>query len=149
MSGPRLTLGMATMTSGVGLGVMPTFSGGLATLPPELSDVGGAFNTLVQRVAQAVGLGVLTALVTYNSAQFMSDRSALAYTTSGQTAQITAMAQQGPGGLLPVYKQMSAIVQSAAYANVFYLIGLTALGSIVLALFLPSGRPTAGRAVAH
>jgi EmrB/QacA subfamily drug resistance transporter len=149
MTGPRLTLGMTTMAFGLGLGMMPVFSGGLATLSPDLADAGGSFNTLVQRVSQALGLGTLSILVTYDSSQFMSDRSAMAYNTSAHTAQITSMAQQGPGGLLPVWEQMGAIVQGAAYANVFYLVGWLTLGCIALALFLPSGRPTGGQAVAH
>ena len=149
MTEGQLILGMSTMGLGLGLGVMPVFSGGLATLTPDLADAGGSFNTLVQRVSQALGLGTLSALVTYDISQFASDRSAMAYNTSAHTAEVMTMRQQGPGGLLPIWHQLGAIVQSAAYANVFYLMGWVTLSGIVLALFFPTGRPTGGQVVAH
>lgn len=65
--------------------MMPVMAGGLATLSPDLADAGGSFNTLVQRVSQALGLGTLSVLVTVDRSQFMSDRSARAYDTPGHT----------------------------------------------------------------
>lgn len=149
MTGARLTLGMTTMAAGLGLGMMPVMAGGLATLSPDLADAGGSFNTLVQRVSQALGLGTLSALVTLDRAQFMTDRSSLAYGTSAHTSQIMAMQTQGEGGLLPVWQQMGAAVQGQTYGNVFYLVGWITLACIALAVCLPTGRPSGAQVVAH
>jgi EmrB/QacA subfamily drug resistance transporter len=149
MTDATMVLGMTTMGTGLGVGMMPVMTGGLATLSPDLADSGGSFNTLVQRVSQALGLGSLSALVAVDRGQFMNDRSALAYDMAAQNPQVEGMRQQGEAGLLPMWTQLSGMVQGQVYANVFYAVGWLTLASIVLALFLPSGRPTGGQAVAH
>jgi EmrB/QacA subfamily drug resistance transporter len=151
MTLPRLTLGMVVMASGLGLGMMPVMTGGLATLPDDLSDSGGAFNTLVQRVSSALGLGILTAMVTANRAQFMADRSTLVHGGANGNPQINLMEQQGPKGLLPVWQHLSGMVQAQAYGTAFFVAGCLTLVGVVLAMFLPSGKPRGGggAAVAH
>jgi hypothetical protein len=44
---------------------------------------------------------------------------------------------------------MGAVVQGQTYGNVFYVVAWITLACIVLALFLPTGRPTGGQVVAH
>jgi EmrB/QacA subfamily drug resistance transporter len=145
----ELIVGMVVMSAGLGLGMMPIMTGGLSTLPPEVSASGSAINTLTQRVSSALGLAVMTALVTENSAQFMSDRSTLL--EAGTSPQLTQMQQQGTEGVLPLYQEVTGQVQAQAYGSGFFLAGSVTLAGVFLALLLRSGRPAAGgdRAAAH
>jgi EmrB/QacA subfamily drug resistance transporter len=145
----ELILGMVVMATGMALGMMPIMTGGLSVLPPEVSDSGSAFNTLIQRVSSALGLAMMTALVQDNSATFLADRSALL--ESGSSAQLTELQQQGTTGLLPLYEEISGQVQAAAYSSGFFIAGSLTLVGVVLALFLRSGKPAGGgdRPVAH
>jgi EmrB/QacA subfamily drug resistance transporter len=141
----ELVVSMVIMAAGLGLGFMPVMTGGLSTLPPDVADSGSTVNTLVQRVSSAFGLAALTAMVTANQAQFMSDRSALLQGSgTGADPRILAMQEQGPSGLIPLWQQLSMHVQTEAYSNAFFLTGCVTLAGVVLALFLRRGAPTAG-----
>jgi Na+/melibiose symporter-like transporter len=141
----ELVVSMVIMAAGLGLGFMPVMTGGLSTLPPDVADSGSTVNTLVQRVSSALGLAALTAMVTANQAQFMSDRSALLQGSgTGADPRILAMQEQGPSGLIPLWQQLSMHVQTEAYSNAFFLTGCVTLAGVVLALFLRRGAPTAG-----
>jgi EmrB/QacA subfamily drug resistance transporter len=141
----ELIAGMMVMAAGLGLAFMPIMTGGLSTLPAEVSDSGSTVNTLVQRVSSAFGLALMTAMVTANQAQFMSDRSALLQ-GSGADAdpRIIAMQAQGPSGLIPLWQQLTLQVQAQTYSNAFFLAGCGTLAGVVLALFLRRGAPAAG-----
>jgi EmrB/QacA subfamily drug resistance transporter len=67
------------MLLGVGLGIamMPIMAGGMAILPVTRVNVASAYNNVVQRVAGALGLAVLTAILTTQQAQQMAGRAAL------------------------------------------------------------------------
>ncbi|MDT7642382.1 MAG: hypothetical protein QOC83_6670, partial [Pseudonocardiales bacterium] len=109
----ELVVSMVIMAAGLGLGFMPVMTGGLSTLPPDVADSGSTVNTLVQRVSSAFGLAALTAMVTANQAQFMSDRSALLQGSgTGADPRILAMQEQGPTGLIPLWQQLSMHVQT-------------------------------------
>jgi EmrB/QacA subfamily drug resistance transporter len=143
-----LVTAMVVLASGLGLGMMPIMTGGLASVRPELAGSAGSFNTLTQRVSQALGLGLLTAMLGSDRAQFMADRSALLGMSSDP--QIAALQHGGPAGLLPLWQHTLAAAQTQAYGNAFFLTGTICLGGIVVALFLPSGTPKAGaRPAAH
>jgi len=148
----ELILGMVVMAAGLALGMMPIMTGGLSALPPEVTATGSAFNTLTQRVSSALGLAVMTALVTNNSAQFMADQSTL-LEGSGTNVhpQILQMQEQGPTGLLPLWQEVSLQVQAQAYSSGFFVAGCVTLAGVFLALMLRSGRPAADgeRPVAH
>ncbi len=63
--------------AGLGLAIMPIFTGGLAVLPVTYVNAGSAYNTIVQRVSGAIGLAALTAIFTTQNAQQMAGRAAL------------------------------------------------------------------------
>jgi EmrB/QacA subfamily drug resistance transporter len=140
----ELIVGMVVMASGLGIGMMPIMTGGLSALPPQVTDIGSAFNTLTQRVSSALGLAIVTALINQNNAQFMADRSALLEAGGSGNPQILQMQQQGAAGLLPLWQQTSLEVQTDAYSNAFLTVGCITLAGLFLALMLRSGRPTAG-----
>src|SRR4051794_23536803 len=146
-----LILGMVVLAAGVGLGMMPIMSGGLAAVPTGSADTASSFSTLSQRVSQSLGLGILNAFLVATSAQVAADRSGLLGEYASTDPQVVAMQQQGPTGLLGLYQQVSGSAQTDAYSQAFFVIGLICFAGAVLALFLRSGRPTRGSspAVAH
>ena len=141
---PELAMWMVVRSVGIGLAMMPIMTSGISSLPPSTMSTGSAFNTLFQRVSSALGLAALTAMATAQRAQIMADRAAL---MSGQGAnadpRVLTMQQQGPGGLIPLWRQLGVEVQAQVDANVFLLAGAAALVGAFLALFLRHGRPTA------
>src|SRR5690349_9893705 len=62
---------------GMGLAMMPIMTGGLSAVPPDQVDGASAFNNVTQRTTAALGLAVLTAMVTNSRAQIGADRAAL------------------------------------------------------------------------
>jgi EmrB/QacA subfamily drug resistance transporter len=152
ISRPELVIGLVAMAAGMALGMMPIMTGGLSALPPEVTDVGSAFNTLTQRVTSALGLAALTAVVTVDKAQFMADRSSLLQASGADVDQrITQMREQGQAGLLPLWQQLSNEVQTQAYSHAFFIAGSITLVGVLLAFMLRSGPPTQGgdKPVAH
>ncbi|HEY2225896.1 DHA2 family efflux MFS transporter permease subunit [Actinomycetospora sp.] len=73
----QLQLILAVRAAGIGLAMMPIMTGGLSSLPNELTSMGSAFNTVVQRTSSAIGLAAMTALMTVQQAQEQADRSGL------------------------------------------------------------------------
>jgi MFS family permease len=96
-------------------------------------------------VSGALGLAVVTALVTADRAQFWTDRSALLQGSGANADQhIIDMQQQGQSGLISLWQQLSNQVQTQAYSNAFLLVGIVAIAGSTLAFFLPSKRPGGG-----
>src|SRR5689334_15253861 len=62
---------------GRGLAMMPIMTGGLSAVPADRVDGASAFNNVTQRTTAALGLAVLTAMVTNSRAQIGADRAAL------------------------------------------------------------------------
>jgi EmrB/QacA subfamily drug resistance transporter len=144
---PRGDLRLATivMAAGLGLAMMPIMTGGLSSLPSEFSGAGNAFNTLAQRVSSALGLAMITAMVTADRAQFWADRSGLLI-GSGANAdpRIAQMEQQGQSGLIPLWQEVSNQVQAQAYSKAFVVTGCVVLAGAALAFLLRSGPAPAG-----
>ena len=63
--------------AGLGMAMMPIFTGGIAVIPMAQVNAASAFNNVVQRVSGALGLAVLTAILTTQQAQQMAGRAAL------------------------------------------------------------------------
>ena len=140
-----LMLGTVVMAVGLGVGMMPIMTGGRSAVPSTFSDVGSAVNTLVQRVSAALGLAVLSALVTAHQAQFWADRTSLMMGIGADLdPRIVEMQQQGESGLIHLWQQLSSQVQAQAYSNAFFVAGCAALVAVPLAFLLRSGRPAAG-----
>ncbi|MDQ2790035.1 MAG: DHA2 family efflux MFS transporter permease subunit [Actinomycetota bacterium] len=63
--------------AGLGMAMMPIFTGGIAVIPMAQVNAASAFNNVVQRVSGALGLAVLTAILTTQQAQQLAGRAAL------------------------------------------------------------------------
>jgi EmrB/QacA subfamily drug resistance transporter len=130
---------------GLGLAMMPIFTSGIAAIPVAQSHIASAFNNVVRNVAAALGVAMLTAILTNQRAQQLAARSALVPAN-------TPTPHLGPPGIpdwlgvYAVYQRTSLQVFVGAIDDIF-LIGsaLCVLGA-VMALFLRSGRAPAARA---
>jgi len=124
------------------LSIMPIMTAGMASISSEAVGRASAMNNIVQRVASALGLGVLTAVLTSQQAQQMSDRAVLLPSVAPGFPQLQGMAAQGQAGVLSLYNSTTLQVFGTAVGDIFLLTaGLTAVG-VLLALMLPA-RPVA------
>jgi EmrB/QacA subfamily drug resistance transporter len=124
--------------AGMGLAMMPIMTGGISAVPPGEVGAASAYNNVVQRTAAALGLAVLTALLTTQQAQMLGDRSAL-------IASSTPLPDLAPGpagqvaGMYAVYTQTQTQVFVAALDQLFIITSIITLLGVVLALMLRSG----------
>jgi hypothetical protein len=129
----------------MGLAMMPIMTGGLAAVPPHLVSRAGAFNNVVQRTAAALGIAVLTAMLTSHQAQTMADRAALVSDTA------TAPVLGPPGtppllGLYAWYQQTNMQVYVVALTDVFLVTAsISALGVLGALLLRSNIRTARGR----
>ena len=138
----QIVLWMSIRSLGMGLSIMPIITAGMATVSSAAAGRASAMNNIIQRVSSALGLGVLTAILTSQEAQQMSDRAVLLPSVAPGFPQLQGMAAQGQAGVLPLYNSTSLQVFGTAVGDLFLLTaGLTAVG-VLLALMLPT-RPVA------
>jgi EmrB/QacA subfamily drug resistance transporter len=141
---PREQIMWLMMLLGVGLGFafMPILTGGVAVIPVARSGAASALNNVVQRVSGALGLAVLTAILTTQQAQLLAGRSALLPATT------TVPQLGGPSvpdwvGTYVLYQQTQQQVFVGAINDLFLIAtGLSALG-VLGALLLRSGPASA------
>lgn len=128
---------------GMGLAMMPIMTGGLSAAPPDRVDGASAFNNVTQRTTAALGLAVLTTLVTKSRAQLDADRGGLLGADT-----VTPMMGTGPGGQMAGMYALQQQAQTQAFVDamdgLFIVTAIiTALG-IPLALMLRSGPASSG-----
>ncbi|MDT5015579.1 MAG: hypothetical protein QOD39_1739, partial [Mycobacterium sp.] len=100
------------------------------------------FRTLVQRVVAALGLAVLTAIVSVRQTQHMADRSALLQ--SGDLNRPSSLARvvgQDKSSLLELWQATTIRSAADSYSDVFLLIGVVTLASIPLVFIARWGQP--------
>jgi EmrB/QacA subfamily drug resistance transporter len=124
--------------SGMGLAMMPIMTGGISAIPPAKVSSASAFNNVVQRTTAALGLAILTAILTSQQAQLMADRTAL-MPSATPLPDLGASADSGLVGALAVYQQTQNQVFVSGLNDLYVITAaLTAVG-VVLALMLRSG----------
>ena len=134
MTRSELVFWLCVRAAGTGLAMMPIMTGGLSSLPGELTTSGSAINTVAQRVSAALGLAGMTAVVTNQQGGLMGARAALVPAGSMR-----------PGEVMAVYRQTQLDVLAASYSNVFLLTGSLTVVAALLCLMLRSGpNPHAG-----
>jgi EmrB/QacA subfamily drug resistance transporter len=127
------------LLQGIGLGIamMPIFTGGLAVLPVTYVNTGSAFNNVVQRVSGAIGLAVLTTIFTTQQAQQMAGRAALlpADTATPDLSPTVPMWMNQ----YATYRQTELHVFVGAMDNLFLITAVLAALAALGALLLRSG----------
>ena len=143
---------LAFRAGGIGLAIMPIMTNGLSAVPPENTSGASAFNNLVQRTSSAMGLAAMTALMTAQQAQGMSDMGGLMGSqrvpTFGDGA--AAGADAGTAAILQNYSMDQAAtgqVFTTAFDNLMLITaGLSAVG-VCLALLLRNKTSASGEKV--
>jgi EmrB/QacA subfamily drug resistance transporter len=122
---------------GMGLAMMPIMTGGMAAVPNQLVSRASAFNNVVQRCVAALGLAILTAVLTEKRAQQMADRSALVPDTTPAPS-IGVPGAPPTAGLYGMYQQTQLRVFVAATDDLFLITAGIGVVGVFGALFLRS-----------
>jgi EmrB/QacA subfamily drug resistance transporter len=132
---------------GMGLAMMPIMTGGLSVVPPDRVDGASAFSNVTQRTTAALGLAVLTAVVTDSRAQMEADRGALV-PPDMSTPSLGVGPSGDVAGMYSLWTQTQTQVFVESMDGLFIITAIiTALG-IPLALMLRSGpAPSNGQTV--
>ena len=128
---------------GVGLAMMPMMTAGLAAVAPEQSNQASALNNVARQVGGALGLAGLSAMASFQQAQLFADRAGLTRATQ-EPSHLDPRTPQGFAGLYQQFHYLTLQVLGTSYGNVFLLVGSVTAASVVLALYLPTGKPEAG-----
>ena len=123
---------------GLGMAMMPIFTGGLAVIPVTRSNAASACNNIVQRVSSSLGLAVLTALWTTEQAQQLAGRAALLPATT-PTPHIGGPAVPNWVGVYALYQQTQLQVFVTSLDDLFLIAAAAAALGAFIALFLRSG----------
>ncbi|HZE01872.1 MAG TPA: hypothetical protein VE155_08905, partial [Pseudonocardiaceae bacterium] len=123
---------------------MPILTGGVAVIPLTRSNAASALNNVVQRVSGALGLAMLTAILTTQRAQQLAGRAALLPATT-PTPQIGGPTVPGWVDTYALYQQTQLQVFVGAIDDLFLIsTGLSALGALVALLLRSGPAPPAG-----
>jgi hypothetical protein len=118
--------------------MMPIMTGGIAAVPPSQVSRASAFNNVVQRTSAALGLAILTAVVTRTQAQMGDDRAGLM--PIGTTIPAMGAGRTGETvGMYAVYQQTQLQVFVEAMDVLFIITAVITAVGVVLAFFLRSG----------
>jgi len=151
--GPDTTRGQVVMwmsirSFGMGLAMMPIMTGAMAVVPTAMVARASALSNIVQRSSAALGLAVLTSVLTSQQAQQLAGRAALLPAVSPGSTSLQGVANGGQQGLLGLIRGTEVWVFGAAVDDLFLLTaGITAV-AVLLALMLPhkAARGAAGGA---
>ena len=121
--------------------MMPIMTGGISAIPPALVSHASAINNVVQRTTAALGLAILTAVLTSQQAQLLADRTGLVPAdAAAHLPQLGGGAEAGFAGSYALYQQTSTQVFVSALDELFIITAvLTAVG-VLLALMLRTAR---------
>ena len=129
---------LALRAGGMGLAMMPVMTGGVAAVPTNKVGAASAFNNVAQRSAAALGLAILTAVMTSQQAGMLQDRTSMI----GADTPMPSLLPGASGemvGMYAVYQRTSLQVFAAALDQLMLITaGLTLVG-VALAFLLRSG----------
>lgn len=126
---------MTLLGAGLGLAFMPILTGGVAVIPLNRTSAASALNNVVQRVSGAIGLAVLTAILTSQRAEQLAGRAALVPANT-PTPHIGGPSVPDWLSIYAVYQQTQQRVFVGAIDDLFLIAtgisGLAALGALLL-----------------
>jgi EmrB/QacA subfamily drug resistance transporter len=123
---------------GPGLAMMPVMTGGIAVIPLSHSNNASAYNNVVQRVSSALGLAVLTAILTTQRVQQLAGRAALVPANT-PTPHLGGPAVPNWLGGYAVYHQTQLQVFVGAIDDLFLIAAALGALGVLAALLLRSG----------
>ena len=134
---------LALRAAGMGLAMMPVMTAGVAAVPMARVGAASAFNNVVQRSAAALGLAVLTAIMTTQRAQMLSDRTALVGSDTPMPSLVPGPAGEVVG-MYATYQQTQTQVFVAALDQLMTITAVITLVGVALAFLLRSGPAKTG-----
>jgi EmrB/QacA subfamily drug resistance transporter len=134
---------LALRAGGMGLAMMPVMTGGVAAVPVSKVGAASAFNNVAQRSAAALGLAVLTALMTSQQAAILENRTSLIGADTPMPDLLSGPAAQTVG-MYAVYQQTSLQVFTAALDQLMTITAALTLVGVALAFMLRSGPAKTG-----
>jgi EmrB/QacA subfamily drug resistance transporter len=139
MSRTPIILANCIRNGGIGLALIPIITGATAGLPTARTGQASALLNIVQRMASALGLAALTALLTGHEAQQYLAQASLLPAVAPGFPQLNGIAVQGQSAILGLYGTVQNQAFGGSLDDVFLLsAGLSAAG-VLLALLLPTG----------
>ncbi|MFL5955830.1 MAG: DHA2 family efflux MFS transporter permease subunit, partial [Solirubrobacterales bacterium] len=129
---------LALRAGGMGMAMMPIMTSGVAAVPVNKVGAASAFNNVVQRSAAALGLAVLTALMTTQRAQMLGDRTALIASDTPMPAPLPGPTGQVVG-MYATWTQTQTQVFVAALDQLMIITSVITLVGVALSLLLRSG----------
>ncbi|MGB8255733.1 MAG: hypothetical protein WCE71_10215, partial [Pseudonocardiaceae bacterium] len=130
---------------GLGMAMMPIMTGGIAVIPMSQVNAASAFNNVTQRVSGALGLAMLTAILTMQRAQQMAGRAAL-LPADTPTPHLGPPGTPDWLGTYATYRQTQLQVFVAAIDDLFLIAAAMAALGALGALMLRSGPAPATQA---
>jgi EmrB/QacA subfamily drug resistance transporter len=141
MSRTPIILANCIRNAGIGLALIPIITGSTAGLSAARAGQASAILNVVQRMASALGLAALTALLTGHQAQQYLERASMLPAVAPGFPQLNDVAAHGQSAILGLYASVQNQAFGGSLDDVFLLsAGLSAVG-VLLALLLPSGSP--------
>jgi EmrB/QacA subfamily drug resistance transporter len=129
---------LALRAGGMGLAMMPVMTGGVAAVPTRQVGAASAFNNVAQRSAAALGLAILTALMTSQQAAMLQDRTSLIGADTPMPGLMPGPSGQMVG-MYAVYQKTSLQVFAAALDQLMVITAALTLVGVALAFLLRSG----------
>jgi EmrB/QacA subfamily drug resistance transporter len=129
---------LALRASGMGLAMMPIMTSGVGAVPVMKVGAASAFNNVVQRSAAALGLAVLTALMTTQRAQMVGDRTSLIGSDTPMPSLIPGPNSQMVG-MYATYTETQNQVFVAALDQLMIITAVLTLVGVGLAFLLRNG----------
>ncbi|HZS21612.1 MAG TPA: DHA2 family efflux MFS transporter permease subunit [Pseudonocardiaceae bacterium] len=143
---PHVMWLMTMLGAGLGLAFMPILTGGVAVIPLTRTSAASALNNVVQRVSGAIGLAVLTAILTNQRAEQLAGRAALVPANT-PTPHVGGPSVPDWLSIYALYQQTQQQVFVGAIDDLFLIAaGLSALAALG-ALLLRSGPAVTSSAV--
>jgi EmrB/QacA subfamily drug resistance transporter len=134
----QVVLWMSVRSLGMGLAMMPIMTGAMAVIPTDKVARASAMSNIVQRSSAALGLAVLTSVLTSQQAQQLAGRAALVPAVSPGSTSLQGVANSGTQGVLGLVRGTQVWVFGNAIDDLFLLTaGITAIG-VLLAVMLPN-----------
>ncbi|HKS52295.1 MAG TPA: DHA2 family efflux MFS transporter permease subunit [Pseudonocardiaceae bacterium] len=134
----HLMLLLSVQAAGIGLAMMPIFTSGIAAIPVAQSSIASAFNNVVRNVSGALGVAILTTILTMQRAELLAGRAALLPAD-------TPTPHLGPAGTpdwlgqYATYQLTQLRVFAEAIDNVFLICAVLSAVGAVAGLLLRSG----------
>jgi EmrB/QacA subfamily drug resistance transporter len=141
----HLMLLLSVQAAGIGLAMMPIFTSGIAAIPVAQSNIASAFNNVARNVSGALGVAILTTILTMQRAELLAGRAALV-PPNMPTPHLGPPGTPDWLGEYAIYRLTQLRVFAGAIDNIFLICAVLSAVGAIGGLLMRSGRAPAVRA---